>query len=332
MTRERRFAALCAALQRGAFGTGPPPPLDEQAPLLALAEEHGVAGIAARGLEAPGAPSGAGLAAGMSLEVVYRRAARALEGEGVPFVLWKGLLADAAFYGARGARRATDIDLIIESADDVRAVSVLERAGLQVVSRTGKATVLQPESAPIVLVDLHRTPLNTPPFQATSAEVLRHRRFVETPIGVLPAPRPEHLLALIAGNLAGGLLVGQVRLCLDAAAVLRHQTIDAAFLIDVAKRWRVVPALWGVLRFAEARFGASPPLDVMHHLAPRRALAGHIERLFGVRGPPRVPRSRFAALVLVDWPLADRPTWIVEKVARAGARRVWNRRRRRRPR
>ena len=331
MRDAREFSRLCNVLRRGAFDDEPTQPVPDAARLVALGGAYGVEGIAARGAGAlDDTLRVRSVANSLTLEKTYRAASGALAASGIPFVLWKGLLADASWFGGRGLRHAGDVDLIVRQEDEATSIAVLETAGFKrrirprtgLAERMSKARIFSMPDPGSTFLDVHVRPLNSPPFKASSREVIEQRRVTGTSLGALPTPRPEHLLALLAGNLAGGLLSGHVRLCLDAAALMRTSTIDTPILLDVARRWRVGNALWGMLRFTSERFGVAPPNGVLERLRPAAALRWQVERAFGVSSAPWEPATRWHGLVGIDWPLASRPLWILEKPARAGLRRL----------
>ncbi|MFZ5475954.1 MAG: nucleotidyltransferase family protein [Myxococcota bacterium] len=234
----------------------------------------------------------------------------------VDHAFFKGALADARWWGGRGLRGCTDIDVLV--ADGERAGVALRALGYEVVEAGGRASAAAFKArnwraADRLWVDVHVRLLNVPPFRVATDEVLASARTYDTAFGPLRGPSPEHLLVMGAGNLATGGMTGRLRLALDTACLLTREPLDLALAAATARRWGAAAALWGLLRLVEARFDLSVPLDALAPPAPLRPL---VERAFGVHAAPRRPRNRVAALIAVDWPLSGRPLWPAHAVAR----------------
>lgn len=317
------WAALAAARRQRHLEL----PEAAQRAVLDLARDRGVAGLVGEALDLPPEIDVERWSAGRA---TLRAVDDALDKAGVAHVFFKGPLADGVLWAGRGLRRATDVDVLVAPADEIRAVDALAKIhflplklpGFEAQVAAGKARVLVPRHPLLLPVDLHRRPLDAPPFAARTEHVLGDARRYETRDGAVPGPCPEQMVVWSAGNLAGGRLQGLVAQAADAAAWVERPGFRWDVVVATARRWRAGVPTWGLLRLLEARLEVQVPHAVLGELAPASRVAQRVERVFGAVGSPVEMGRGLPALFLVEWPLSGRALWPAQRAARTLALRA----------
>lgn len=316
--------ALVAVREARAFTTADP------VALLAAAERVGVGALVrtALGMPVDDATRDAAARSRTTLTAVAAAFTRA----GLVHAFWKGSFADLTLWGGRGLRVGDDVDVLVMEGDWSRARHALAAIGFvpqdadgkRAQARTAKAWPFHSVVEGRAPVDLHRRPLNDPPFSSASADVLAHAETFDTPSGPLPGAAAATSIPWIAGNLAGGRFQGLARLAADAS-VLWPRVRDPDAVVTQARAWRAESATWGLLRLLETRFDVAVAASVLAALRPRPPMAHLVERAFGAVGAPRMPVSKADAVLLMDWPLAGHAGFLAEKVVAVVQREVKNR-------
>lgn len=322
------FRALQRAVVGGACAAPPPP---EHA---CAAERHGaragVGGLVRDGLRAMGVSDQPAWRAAdirdraklVVLQDTRERLGRSLERRGVAHLFLKGVLHDPAFYGGRGMRSATDIDVLIDGDGYRAAASALAELGYErLLFPAHLATELaskerQFRSPTRPRVDLHVGLLNAPPFRDFAPQALARRVLWQTSCGSIPGLTSEDVLVHMAGNLGQDRFTGRLPLFVDTAALLMMRRVNATVVVERARRAGCGGALWALLEAVRARFGvALSPTAAVTSLTPSRPMRAVLARLAGVRRPPPRVGPRLS-LLAYDWPLSARTAWPLEATTR----------------
>lgn len=275
-----------------ACGQAPPrrAPLDPGAVADALADAEVVhlGALAAIGAKALGQPDEVTQAEVRSLDgraraAWFHAAAREVSGRldraGLRHVFFKGVVSDALFFGGRGLRGTSDVDVLVDDLDaaaaalgDLTTGEAVEagrpRLGLLRTARTLPATVFGQR----VFIDLQGSWFRAPLVDDTAGVLARAVRQGRE----LPRPALEDAMAYAGGNLVMDRFSGRLKLAVDVAMALGlGLPCDWGVVVQRARAWRCGGALWALLDWTTRHLGAAVPLDVLGGLrppAPRRAL------------------------------------------------------------
>ena len=299
--------ALRAALWHARGATGLPrfplggALLDE---VLREAERHRVDVLVAEGLSSLGTPQDLlaleerrhrALARALLLQSARQRVSSILDEARIPHLYLKGVLSDALYWGARGARGTSDLDLLVPRDRSQDAVVALAEIGVQEARyprhrasiECGNARNLRWRTpAADVAIDVHAWLLSEPPFVDPSSEVLSEARTYETAGGAIRGPSPEHALLYLAGNLGSDGFSGRLKLALDAACLLLSGDVDVDRVRTGVRRWGCSAALWALLALVEARLGVVAPRGLLEQLQPGWARGAFLRRVVGVKRAP----------------------------------------------
>jgi hypothetical protein len=223
--------------------------------VLALADRRGVGAAAAHGAAALGAEvddSSARTSAALAQHRFFQLAAAdvsdCLDRAGVRHAFFKGAVHDALWFGGRGWRAGTDIDVLVDDLERAAAALASFATGEPVETLRpwlGKAASVRSIPARLLgvplIIDVHRRWLSAP-MPNIADQVLA--RAVRDP---LPRPATDDLAAFLAGNLVSDGFSGLTKLSFDIAALL---TADG--LVD-----------WNHAQHRARTFGCGDAFDVV---------------------------------------------------------------------
>ena len=242
---------------------------------------------------------------------------KAFAAEGIDHLFFKGVLSDPLWWGGRGMRGASDIDILVpRSAEDGAALALVNLGYERIQAPTRRATeeaskerlFHHSDMQSHFPVDLHLGLLNDPPYRDPVEQIFRRAVYYETAVGAIRGPCREDMLVLAAGNLGQSCFAERHKLALDAACLLLRENPDLNAAASRAEEWHVTIPLWGLLRLIEERLHVTVPDQFLNRLAPFRPIRGIVEHLAGIRRIPRRP-ERGGRLILASWPLSGRIFW-----------------------
>lgn len=257
----------------------------------------------------------------------------ALSAQHIDHLFFKGSLSDPLWWGGRGMRGATDVDILVPRSAEDSAARALISLGYE---RKQILTHLATEDASKERlfhhsdfqahfpVDLHLGLLNEPPYCDPADQVFRRAVVYETAAGAIRGPSYEDMMLLAAGNLGQSCFAERYKLAVDAACLLLREKLDLNIVASRAAQWGVTIPLWGLLRLVEERLHVPAPAWFLDRLAPFRPIRRVVERVAGVRRAPWHPEGT-GGLVLAGWPLTGRPFWPLEATWRWARLRIADR-------
>jgi hypothetical protein len=242
---------------------------------------------------------------------------RALTSMGVDHLFFKGALSDPIWWGGRGMRGASDLDVLVTPSAEEESILALKGLGYRRV-RTSTHLATEDASKERLFyhadlrshfpVDLHLGLLNSPPYRDPTDQVFQRAFIYEAATGTIRGPSREDLLLLAAGNLGQSCFPERYKLAVDTACLLTREKLNLEMVLDRAAQWHVSMPLWGLLRLVQERLNIPLPERFLDEIAPVHLLRRIIERVAGVRSSPWHP-GRGIKHVLASWPLSGRTFW-----------------------
>jgi hypothetical protein len=235
----------------------------------------------------------------------------------IDHIFFKGALSDPLWWGGRGMRGATDIDVLVPRSAENEATHTLMDIGYerhripthQATEDASKERSFHPrDSKSHYPVDLHIGLLDDPPYHDPADQVLQRAIVYKTAVGPIRGPCLEDMLVLAGGNLGQSCFAERYKLAVDAAYLILHEKLDLRIVASRADQCHVTVPLWGLMRLIEARLQIPVPDWFLDQLTPRLPIRGIVERVAGVRKIPWHPKSS-SGIVLASWPLSGRLFW-----------------------
>jgi hypothetical protein len=254
---------------------------------------------------------------------------------GIEHLFFKGALSDALWWGGRGMRGASDIDVLVLRSAENEATHALLNLGyerhwipthLATEDASKERLFHHHDSKSHFPVDLHIGLLNEPPYRDCADQVLQRAIVYETAVGPIRGPCLEDMLVFAGGNLGQSCFAERYKLVVDAACLMLHEKLDLHIVASRADQCHITVPLWGLMRLIETRLQIPVPDWFLDRLTPRLPIKGIVERVAGVHNIPWHPKSS-SGIVFASWPLSGCLFWPLIAASRWAMLRIadWNR-------
>jgi hypothetical protein len=243
----------------------------------------------------------------MAIHSEMQRIGASFAQHGIPAAPLKGTQLALRLYGHLGARRCSDIDILVPAEHSERAHAMLLDAGYRShqISNPGVkdhpfhgVPLVRSNGAVRFVVELHWG-ISDARFVPADCVALWQRILASdaSATGLHQLPSEEELLFLAIHLPKHD--IGLLRLLADVhhLVVNEQQSIDWDYLIALAEHWCADDMLYFALSFAGAVLGTPAPGDVLARLKPSRVKNRVVRRLTGpdrILHPPRTAHLRIS--------------------------------------
>lgn len=203
------------------------------------------------------------------------KAGQVLQGVGVCHAFFKAVHLRRWLYTASSLRPATDVDVMVQPHDRVRARLALIQAGFELAS-TKEATHEETYFWREGYLDLHWSPFRPGRTRRDVASlVLRNRRELRG-LWVLSV-HDELLLLLLSTALADYVSARLIR-AVDIDGIIRRASVDWGAVVSAAREFGLATAAWCTLRWVHDWMQTPVPEQVWKALEPSHLRRAYLER------------------------------------------------------